>query len=130
MSNRRSALTDQGQSQVQRIINRGQERIARRATDGRGRSGNGGKRGVDNRGVGKKTLPLPQTAREQIERIAKAENVPQGDVVTVAVAMLDELHRAGKIDLDQFKELVYSDTQSWRSSTHLVMPEDYIFFGD
>ena len=126
-TNRRSALTG-GQSHAARIVAKAEDKRRREATDGRGQAGHAGRRGVDNRGVAKKTLPLPLETHAQIERLAQAENIPQGDVVMLAVRILDEMHRAGKIDLYPFKELVYSDSQAWRSSTRLAIPHEKNFF--
>ena len=125
---RRSGFDNQSAEDF--LIGKSQTTQARNLrSDGRGKAGNAGEKGTDKRGVSKKTLTLDLETQSRIELIAVAENIPQGDVVMVAMLVLDELHQAGKIDLEQFKELVYSEKQAWRSSTRLVIPAKFIFLG-
>lgn len=125
---RRSALTPP--SQVDRIMGRAADRQRRESTDGRGQAGHAGTKGIDKRGQSKKTLMLPLETQARIEHLARAEGVTQADIVAVAVAMLDELRQAGRVDLEPLKALVYSEAQPWRSATRIAIPEDFIFFDD
>lgn len=122
---------DKSESAEEYLIGKSQQIQANNLRrDGRGKAGNAGEKGTDKRGISKKTIPLPLETQSQIERIATAENIPQGDVVMVAMRILNELYNAGKIDIDPFKELVYSEKQPWRSSTRLVIPYEFYFFGE
>lgn len=129
--NRRSPFANpSGSADVRRMVDEAQQRQKASQTDGRGRAGNSGQKGVDKRGVKKKTLPLPLETQADIERIAQAENVPQGDIVMAAMQVFAELYDAKKIDLFDFKEIIYSDTQAWRSSTRLIIPDEFRFFAE
>jgi hypothetical protein len=128
---RRSGLA--GASQVQRIVQRSVENQAAQAaeqTDGRGRPGHSGQKGVDNRGVSKKTYPLPLFIQALIEEMAQAENVPQADIVAIAVVAFQDAWRAGRVDLDEIKIITYSEKQPWRGVSRLDVPEEFSFFSD
>jgi hypothetical protein len=97
-------------------------------TDGRGRPGHGGQKGVDNRGVSKKTYPLSLFVQGLIEEIAQNENVPQADIVMAAAIAFYNAWRAGKVDLDPYRTVTYSEKQPWRGVAKLELPDEFGFF--
>lgn len=69
----------------------------------------------------KMTYDLPAGMIEGIERVAKAESIPQSDVVAWAVAELLQRYDAGQVDWGQDKRTARSLRWSWR----LVLPEPW-----
>lgn len=69
----------------------------------------------------KMTYDLPAGMIEGIERVAKAESIPQSDVVAWAVAELLQRYNAGQVDWQHDKRTARSLRWSWR----LVLPEPW-----
>jgi len=100
------------------------------ATDGRGKPGHSGQLGVDATGRSKKTFRLPLECQDKINKIAKAENLAQPEIIEFAVDLLHHLWEGKRINLDQFKTVAYSDKQVWRGRNKLVLPEDFELFSE
>jgi hypothetical protein len=127
---RQSGLTA-SDSVVQRMVSGAQQRQqAELGADGRGRPGHAGRVGVDNSGRSKVTLDMARDKQVALTEMARAENLTKPDVAEFAIALLYDLWRAGKIDLEAFKTIVYSDKQTWRSRTTLRVPDDFDFFSE
>ncbi len=99
-------------------------------TDGRGKPGHGGQHGVDVTGRSKKTFDLSIECQGRMNEIARAEQLAQPEVVEFAVDLLYRLWKDGKIDLDQFKTVIYSDKQVWRGRNKLVLPDEFELFSE
>lgn len=80
-----------------------QEEAQAEGKDGRGKPGHSGQKGIDSAGRSKATYGISQAAQDIAREIAETEEISQADVVEVALRVLAQLHRAGKVDLYPFK---------------------------
>lgn len=102
------------------------EQQAAQATDGRGRPGHAGQKGVDKRGHQKATYYIPVERQDLVREMAKAEDVSQGDMIELAIVSLYNAWRAGKLDLDDLKHPKKSLHVMWE----LRVPDEFNFFLD
>lgn len=94
---------------------------------GKGKAGHAGTKGQDKRGVSKKTLYLDLDTQALLEHLARAENIPQADIIAAGLHLLDQALKRG-LDLSPFKTIVYSDSQAWRGVTRLERLDEIDFF--
>lgn len=94
---------------------------------GKGKAGNAGTKGRDKRGITKKTLYLDLETQTLLEQLARAENIPQADIIAAGLRLLDQALQRG-LDLSAFKTIVYSDSQAWRGVTRLAGLDKIDFF--
>lgn len=96
---------------------------------GKGKAGHSGVKGQDRRGGRKKTLYIDLDTQALIEQLSQAENIPQADVIAVAVRLLIQAAAHG-FDLAAHKTIVYSDKQPWRGSKRILRPDEIHFFSE
>lgn len=124
MAERRSALGEVGASQVQRILDRSQEKIEAETSSGRGKPGHGGELGRDKTGRSKATYDVSADVQNRVRSIAEGEGVVIGDIVEAALLAFCNAYDAGKIDLQDYR----IPTRSLKADWKLELPENFSFF--
>ena len=124
-SKRRSALTSE-QSVVSRLINEATERQQASLTDGRGRPGHAGQKGIDKAGRSKATYNLPVERQNLVRQMAETEEISQGDIVEAAVVAFYNAWKDGQVTLEDLK----GPTRSLKAMWKLAVPDDFTFFSE
>jgi hypothetical protein len=112
---------------VNRLVKKAEERQqaqANQTSDGRGKPGNAGERGVDKTGRAKATYNIPVDRQALVREIAQAEDVSQADIVETAIVAFYNAWQSNKIDLHEFK----APTRSLKAIWKLEIPDDFEFF--
>jgi hypothetical protein len=109
---------------VKRMVSAAQDRQEAEKTTGQGRAGHGGQIGQDAAGRSKATYNISLAAQEIARQIAEAEEVSQADIVELALRLLEDTWRAGKMDLHPYKRITRSLKVSWK----LELPDKINFF--
>lgn len=108
MAKRRANLLDDNSDYFDQMLGEAQDKQAEikaqaEGKDGRGKPGHSGSKGTDSAGRSKATYGISLEAQDIARELAEAEEISQADVVEVALRVLAQLHRAGKVDLYPFK---------------------------
>ena len=125
---RRSGLKSQ-RSVVSRLVKKAEQRQqeqANQTTDGRGRTGNAGERGVDKTGRAKATYNIPVDRQALVREMAIAEDVSQADIVETAIVAFYNAWQTEKIDLHELK----TPTRSLKATWKLEIPDDFGLFSE
>jgi hypothetical protein len=125
---RRSGLKSQ-RSVVSRLVKKAEQRQreqANQATDGRGRVGNAGERGVDKTGRAKATYNIPVDRQALVREMAQAEDVSQADIVETAIVAFYNAWQTEKVDLHELK----APTRSLKATWKLEIPDDFGLFSE
>lgn len=120
---RQSGLTAPD-SIVKRMVGAARARQEAEQTSGQGRPGHAGKIGRDSAGRTKATYNISLAAQDIAREIAEAEEVSQADIVELALHLLEDAWRAGKVDLHPYKVPTRSLKVSWK----LELPGKINFF--
>jgi len=123
---RRSGLKSQ-RSVVNRLVKKAEQRQqaqAKSSSDGRGRAGNAGERGVDKTGRAKATYNIPVDRQALVREMAQAEEVSQADIVESAIVAFYNAWQGNRIDLHPFK----APTRSLKAIWKLEIPDDFQLF--
>ena len=125
---RRSGLKSQ-RSVVNRLVKKAEERQQAQTkpnSDGRGRAGHAGERGVDKTGRAKATYNIPVDRQALVREMAQAEEVSQADIVEAAIVAFYNAWQENQIDLHQFK----APTRSLKAIWKLEIPDDFQLFSE
>ena len=123
---RRSGLKSQ-RSVVSRLVKKAEQRQqANQTTDGRGRTGNAGERGVDKTGRAKATYNIPVDRQALVREMAQAEDVSQADIVETAIVAFYNAWQTERVDLHELK----APTRSLKATWKLEIPDDFGLFSE
>jgi hypothetical protein len=125
---RRSGLKSQ-RSVVNRLVKKAEQRQQAQAnppSDGRGRAGHAGERGVDKTGRAKATYNIPVDRQAMVREMAQAEEVSQADIVESAIVAFYNAWQDNQVDLHPLK----APTRSLKAIWKLEIPDDFQLFSE
>lgn len=117
---RRSGLTG-SDSAVRRLVDQAGQRQRESLSDGRGRAGRSGKKGVDSAGRSKATYNITRPRQDFVREMAGAEDVSQSDIVEAAIVAFYNAWTGGKVDLTGLKTPARSLKATWK----VAVPDEF-----
>jgi hypothetical protein len=117
---RRSGLTE-SDSAVRRLVDQAGQRQRESLSDGRGRAGRSGQKGVDSAGRSKATYNVTRPRQDLVREMAGAEDVSQSDIVEAAIVAFYNAWAGGKVDLAGLKKPARSLKATWK----IAVPDEF-----